>query len=147
MVLAYLRREGLILPDYPNGLRSRLREGLILEAISCEALADQHLQQMRVFEALVPILQPSAREEHVNKMVEMLSAAQCYSDLDRKKALGIIRNEARKTAAEVYEILKKYNYWEERPDFTPAQYREIIGRINELKAQEEQKNGSEQDKQ
>jgi hypothetical protein len=138
MVLAYLRRENLIKPDYPNGLRSRLRETMVLDAIACEGLSKQAMDQLAIHTALLPILTSQAREEHVNKMLELLSSAKCYSDLDRKKARSILQHEARKSTAEIYEILKKYNYWDKRPDFTPAQYREIIGRINELKAEARQ---------
>lgn len=144
MVLAYLRRDGLIEPYYPNGLRSRIRESLVLDAISCEMAAKVALDQRDFHAAILPLMgTTAAREEQVNRMIELFSASQCYSELDRKKALSILKREARKTAAEVYEILKKYNYWDTLPDFTPAQYREIIGRINELKqAQESEKDGS-----
>lgn len=139
MVLTYLRRADLLLPDYPNGLRSRIREGVVLDAISCENLSKQAIDQARFLESLIPVKTSASMETHCNRIIELLTAASCYSDLDRKKANSVLRSEARKTAAEVYEILKKYNYWDERPDFTPVQYREIINRINELKQKE---NGS-----
>ena len=44
MLIAYLR--GLLLPDYPHGLRSIIRENFILQAISREVGADEMIARV-----------------------------------------------------------------------------------------------------
>lgn len=65
MLLAYLR--GLLKPHYDQGIRSILRESLVLEALSMELDAEYVAFQTQVHAAYAPLLQPKAAKELMNK--------------------------------------------------------------------------------
>jgi hypothetical protein len=65
MLLAYLR--GLLKPRYDQGMRSVLRESLVLEALSMELDADFIGLQTQIQAAYGPLLQPKAAKELIHK--------------------------------------------------------------------------------
>lgn len=139
MVAAYLRRPDLILPDYPNGLKSKIRESVLLEVIDCEMNAEVYHRLAWFNSTLLPILTNKAKDDAIQKCTEYLTVAQHYREYDRRKAVSALASEARKSAIEVYEMLNKYEQWRDQPDFTPTQFRAIIQRIQELKEKAREK--------
>lgn len=140
MVTAYLRQPDTIKPDYPNGLVSQIRENIILDAVSCDLKAEAYSQMASFHSAILPVLASKKdKEDHIQRCLEFITVTQYYKEYDHKRAKAAMAVEARKSAVEVYEILGKYDFWNSQPDFTPAQFREIIHRINELKQKERDK--------
>jgi len=74
MLIAYLR--GLLLPDYPNGIRSIVRENFILQAINREIGAEEILNRIKVEGAFVPMIADGTKANMLLKQHDkMLSLA------------------------------------------------------------------------
>ena len=69
MILAY--RRGLLKPDYPNGVQSRLREEMILQALAAELDAEFF---SRVASLAASIWSPHVAHKSVRKFAKQLNA-------------------------------------------------------------------------
>ncbi len=61
MLLAYLR--GLLKPDYPHGVRSVLRENLILEKVEIDQKVDLELTRLQLDAAFIPMTDARGAKE------------------------------------------------------------------------------------
>jgi hypothetical protein len=85
MLVAYLR--GLLTPDYPNGVRSVVRENLVLQAISLELDADALLNRVATEAAYAPLMQGNNAnnllKQH-DKMLSLAHSARCHESQKSK---------------------------------------------------------------
>lgn len=85
MLVAYLR--GLITPGYPHGIRSVIRENLILQAISLELEADALLNRVVTESAYAPLMQGNNAnnllKQH-DKMLSLVHSARCHESQKNK---------------------------------------------------------------
>jgi len=80
MLLAYLR--GLLEPEYDQGLRSILRENMILDALSMQLDTELVKTQTLVQAAYAPLLEPKAARELMNKQQVTLQNLRYLSEFD-----------------------------------------------------------------
>lgn len=82
MMLAY--RRGLLKPDYPNGLQSRLREEMVLQMLNSELAADSFLHGAHILGAIAgPNVNPKKvvdLERELNKRIIHASRLNEYED-------------------------------------------------------------------
>lgn len=85
MLVAYLR--GLLKPDYPNGLRSVIRENVVVEALSRELGADQLIDSISIQASFAPLLQPKNANALLKQQFELLSLAHSRYEHNTKKTI------------------------------------------------------------
>lgn len=73
MLVAYLR--GLLKPDYPNGIRSIIRENFILQALARELDAKELMARLRHEESYVALLNHESANKLLKHQDKMLSLA------------------------------------------------------------------------
>lgn len=129
MLKAYLRHPDYIKPDYQHGRRSRYREQLITEMISCEENIHRSERAFEFKSSLLGIVQPTARQQLVEEIMELCVSMDYLEDMNTLKAIKVRSSDKRKSAKEVYEIMEKQGFWDDHPDFTQTQWNEIIERI------------------
>lgn len=85
MLIAYLR--GLLLPDYPHGLRSIIRENFILQAISREVGADEMIARVHAESGFASLMNPQQANKLLKSHDKMLSLA--YRNLNHESNKNI----------------------------------------------------------
>ena len=73
MLVAYLR--GLLLPDYPNGIRSVVRENFILESINRELGASELVDRVNLEASYASLIKPNFANKLLKQQDKMLSLA------------------------------------------------------------------------
>lgn len=73
LVLAYLR--GVLKPDYPNGLKSIIRENLIIAAIEREEMSETFSKQLLFFSPLLTMQDQGSYDKFVKNMQNRFIAA------------------------------------------------------------------------
>jgi hypothetical protein len=73
MLVAYLR--GLLLPDYPNGIRSVIRESFILESINRELGAAELIDRVKLESSYAALIKPNFANKLLKQQDKMLSLA------------------------------------------------------------------------
>jgi len=106
MLLAYLRGGGQLLkPRYDQGLRSILREKLILEGISMGLDVEHSALQMQLHADFAPLLQPKAAKELMNKQAVGLRNLRYLAEFDDK--LSAVQDEITSTEqADLFELFR-----------------------------------------
>lgn len=84
MLLAYLR--GLLRPRYDQGVRSVLRENMLLEALSMELDAQAISLSTQVHATYAPLMQPKAAVELMGKQQTTLQNLRYLVEFDDKVA-------------------------------------------------------------
>lgn len=85
MLIAYLR--GLLLPDYPNGIRSIIRENYILQALNREIGASELVDRIKMESSFVPAIESGSKINNLLKQLDkMLSLA--YENLSHAPQLN-----------------------------------------------------------
>lgn len=139
MIKAFLRRKDLIPPDYPNGLASRIRERLILDAISCEDHEQRMERTVSLDQVLVGLVAPNARQELLNKILDLNTSRSYLSDINLHMAAQVAKTNKRTEVKEVYDILDKHGHWDKFSSFTPSQWDAIINDINKRMEEDRKK--------
>lgn len=110
MMVAYLR--GLLKPDYPNGIRSVIRENLVLQALDRELEAQEVVTRISMESNYVSIM----RAEQANKLLKhhdkMLSLAfENYKHkISKRKTKHNVDLDSVERLIEAYKILQKQNF-------------------------------------
>jgi hypothetical protein len=115
MLVAYLR--GLLKPDYPQGVRSMLRENFILQALSRELDAKEMLARVEhegTFIALVTHDNANKLLKHQDKMLSL--AFDNYRHRTEKRSNRSINMEAIDNLVATYAALKKQGVVGLKPD-------------------------------
>lgn len=141
MLSAYLREPSLIPADYPNGVRSILRQELILNHIELDNfLRNQEIELNTCVHLMVNTEQAQPRSEMAHTYGQMLSMGKLLRDRNIKGAKMLSPESRTQKMINVYEVLRA-NKLLENPErtFTDEEFREIMERMKEEDSQEEHK--------
>ena len=106
MLIAYLR--GLLKPDYPQGVRSIIRENFILQALSRELEANELLTRIRHEGTFISLLTHANANKLLKEQDKMLSLA--FDNFRHKIARNnnkLVNMQAIDNLISVYASLKK----------------------------------------
>lgn len=107
MLVAYLR--GLLQPSYDNGIRSVVRENLILQALSLELEADELLSRTQMEAAYAPLMKGTNANnllKHHDKMLSLAYSAKRHES-QKKNDLKNIDVHSIDKFIETYRLIKQ----------------------------------------
>lgn len=115
MVLAHVR--GLLKPDYPNGVRSRIRERMLLNSLERETQGSGFLARANVEAASLAAADPGACPKiYTRALGYVLQGISLLQLMPYSQTLNITKRIANlddiKKQAILFKVLKKTNFYE-----------------------------------
>ena len=109
IILAYLRDPSLIKPDYPNGVRSVLRENVLLQAVAADMDASEAAERLHIESAFACHLKPEASYDLMSQFTDSLRTYWDAKELNtgrRQKSATNVKGSAT-SIVKLYETLEK----------------------------------------
>ena len=88
LILAYLRDPNLVKPDYPNGIRSVLRETALLQAVAADLDSNDAVERLKIESAFMCHIRPDAAKSMMEQFNESLLR---FAELREMNLKGNIR--------------------------------------------------------
>lgn len=114
IVQAYLR--GLTRPDYPNGIKSVVREELILAAIDSEIQYQKMMDYTALRQAILPLIKQDNRKSFVTSITNGIDMAYGYKLMDLNVVLSKQKYKNVDELIKLYKILEKIGILESSSD-------------------------------
>lgn len=104
LVLAHVR--GLLKPDYPHGIKSVIREELLLRQINRDIYGDSYYHRATVESNLISVVAPNARDEVYKKAASMVMEGAAMRAFYSQSMLDKIKYKDKIEIAQGVSILK-----------------------------------------
>ncbi len=126
MILAYLRNPELISPDYKNGIKSRLREELILKAEALEFSKEFQKVKLGALQAFFVSCTGESKKTTLDSIFEALDRIEGAFSFVFGPPAAVRVEQSRERTVKILELLNKKGLVGVQDGFTPEKVREII---------------------
>jgi hypothetical protein len=127
MILAYLRNPDFIKPDYPNGLKSRLREELFIKAAALEFTKEMNLVNLSTLNTYFSCAKTEkVKKELLDSIYEVVGRIEGVFSFQFGPTQHRKLENSRDKMAKAVELLSKKGMLSESTSFTLDQVHAII---------------------
>lgn len=139
MITAYLRDPLLLPPDYKNGIRSILRQKVILDNLELDGARENMENDLELYrQLLVACKDKQQRSEIVHSYEQVTALVRMLRDRNVKGARMLSPESRTQKMKNVYEVLKESKLVEnEARTFTDEEFYEIMDRMKQKEAEQE----------